>query len=394
MPARRMILKSLARLTCLLSLVASASSLCAVESAVAPIEYVPKLGEFPPAGVGHYFAGELVSVDHVNRRGAIRLMGDGVDDRYHGAPSHRFAMLPYGTVRYHGAPAELRDIPIGTVVHGYFLLPPADDKSLPPQDAAGKKYNPPYTHALTLEDDFSFYQRQGRAWKIVSIDAAKGKLVAKSVGKPSKDGPQGEQTFEFDASTRVWKGRGYGELKDLAAGQEVQFNFTWAPDWKNGQLHVADIWLDDESRTTAAEVQRQVNIRHVRHRWFAGWVDHVEHQEIPGRGIVTLTLFGGCDPSLYDAVRALGNKKGGAAIAAGEPTLRTWWQEHDNKGGPVLEVKELPNPPPGSSGIVVKMLVYELLEGFRPGRIVRFRPNGFPNVKMPPEERVKSLDDS
>jgi hypothetical protein len=41
----------------------------------------------------------------------------------------------------------------------------------------------------------------------------------------------------------------------------------------------------------------------------------------------------------------------------------------------------------------VKLQVYELLEGFRPGRIVRFRPNGFPNVKMPPEERVKSLDD-
>jgi hypothetical protein len=35
----------------------------------------------------------------------------------------------------------------------------------------------------------------------------------------------------------------------------------------------------------------------------------------------------------------------------------------------------------------------ELLEGFRPGRIVRYRPNGFPSVKLPPEERVKSLDD-
>ena len=79
--------------------------------------------------------------------------------------------MPYGTVRYHGAPAELRDVPIGTVLHGYFILPPADDTSLPPQDSVGKKYNPPYTHALTLEDDCSFYQRQGRAWKIASLDA-------------------------------------------------------------------------------------------------------------------------------------------------------------------------------------------------------------------------------
>lgn len=368
--------------------VAATSSLHAADEA----EYVPKLGEFPPPTVGHYYAGELVSVDHVNRRGAIRLMGDGIDDRYHHAPSHRFALLPYGTVRYHGAPAELRDIPIGTILHGYFLLPPAGDTSIPPQDAVGKKYNPPYTHALRLEDDISFYQRQGRVWKIASIDATKQKLIASPNGKAAKDGLQGEQTFEFDASSRVWKGRGYGKLEDLAAGQEVQFNFSWAPDWKNGQLHTTDVWLDDESRATAAEVQRQVNIRHVRHRWFAGWIDHVEHQEIPGRGIVTLTLFAGADPSLYEAVRAL-NKKGGAVIAAGEPTLRTWWQEHDNKGGPVVEVKDLPNPPAGSSGVQVKLQVYELLEGFRPGRIVRFRPNGFPNVKMPPEERVKSLDD-
>src|SRR3954454_8483765 len=76
----------------------------------AEAEFVPTPGKFPPAGAGVYLAGELVSVDHVNRRGALRLVGDGVDDRYHSAPSHRFAMLPYGTLRYHGAPAELRDI--------------------------------------------------------------------------------------------------------------------------------------------------------------------------------------------------------------------------------------------------------------------------------------------
>lgn len=389
MKSRFSVLLAAARILSVFWMFATTSLLQAAEQ----MEYVPKLGEFPLPNVGHYFAGELVSVDHVNRRGAIRLMGDGVDDRYHHAPSHRFALLPYGTVRYHGAPAELRDVPIGTVLHGYFLPPPVGDTSLPPQDAVGKKYNPPYTHALTLEDDFSFYQRQGRIWKIKSIDGAKQKLVAAPIGKEAKDGLQGEQTFEFDAGTRVWKGRGYGKLEDLAAGQEVQFNFSWAPDWKNGQLYITDVWLDKESREVAGEVQRQVNIRHVRHRWFAGWIDHVEHQEIPGRGIVTLTLFAGCDPSLYDAVRALNKKGSGAVIAAGELTLRTWWQEHDNKGGPVVEVKEIPNPPPGSSGVQVKLQVYELLEGFRPGRIVRFRPNGFPNVKMPPEERVKSLDD-
>ncbi|NBV20525.1 MAG: hypothetical protein EBS05_00800 [Proteobacteria bacterium] len=350
-------------------------------------EFVPQPGQFPPPNVGHYFAGELISVDHVNRRGAIRFVGDGVDDRYHSAPSHRFALLPYGTISHHGAPAELRDIPIGTLLHGYFVLPPADDKSIPPPEK-NSRYGVKYTHALSLEDDFSFYLRRGRAWKITSADVKAGKLRIVATGKADADGLKGEQTFEMDRSTRVWKGRAAGELEDLAADQSVQLNFTWAPDWKNGQLQVADVWLDEDSRKLATEQQRQIHIRHQLHRWLAGWVDNVEHQP-GGKGIVTVTLFGGMDPTLYERARTAKS----AAIAAAEPTLRSWWQEHDNKGGSVVGVKDLPNPPSGSSGLQLRVQLNELLEGFRPGRIVRFRPSGFPNVKLPPEERVKNFDD-
>ncbi len=374
-PGRRWILNLL---VCLL-----AQSAGAAEKA----DFFPQPGQFPPPNAGHYLAGELVSVDHVNRRGAIRLVGDGVDDRYHSAPSHRFALLPYGTIRYHGAPAELRDIPIGTLLHGYFVLPPADDKSIPPPEK-NSRYGIKHTHALSLEDDFSFYQRRDRAWKITSSDVKTGKLKATATGKADADGLKGERTFEIDRSTRVWKGRAAGELEDLAPDQTVQLNFTWAPDWKNGQLHVTDVWLDDESRKLAGERQRQVHIRHQSHRWLAGWVDHVEHQP-GGKGIVTVTLFGGMDPTLYERARTAK----GAAIAAAEPTLRSWWQEHDNKGGSVVGLKDLPNPPPGSSGLQLRVQLSELLEGFRPGRIVRYRPNGFPSVKLPPEERIKSFDD-
>ena len=31
---------------------------------------------------------------------------------------------PYGVIRYHGAPADLRDIPLGTVIHVRGFLPP------------------------------------------------------------------------------------------------------------------------------------------------------------------------------------------------------------------------------------------------------------------------------
>jgi hypothetical protein len=358
----------------------------------AEADYIPKPGEFPPEGAGVYLAGELVAVDHVNRRGALRLMGDNDDNRYHSAPSHRFAILPYGSIRYHGAPAELRDIPIGTVLHGRFCLPPAGDNTIPPPKKGEEKYLPKHSHALLLEDDFSFYSRHGQAWKIAAVDAKLGKLKVVSTGPPAANGLTGEQTFEFDASTRIWKGRQIATLADLAPELVVQCNFSWAPDWKNGQLHVTDVWLDEESRQTAAEVQRQIHIRHLRHRWLPGWVDQVEHQP-GGQGIVTVTLFGGSDGTLYDAARAQAKPGGGASLAAAEWTLRSWWQEHDSKNGPVLEARQDPNPPPGSSGLTLRVQIRELLEGYRPGRIVRVRPNGFPSVKLPPEERVKNLDD-
>lgn len=373
------IIRGLAALGCLLAGIALAEE---------PQDYVPKAGEFPPANAGKYFAGELVAVDHVNRRGALRLVGDGEDNRYHAAPSFRFAMLPYGTLRYHGAPAELRDIPIGTLLHGYFVLPPAGDNAIPPPEKGTEKYAPKYNHALTLEDDFSFYQRQGQSWKVVAIDVEKGKLNVESVGQAANDGLKGEKVFECDASTRVWKGREIADLKALAAGQVVQVNLTWAPDWKNGQFHCADIWLDEASRDLAAEVQRRIHVHHQRSRWLAGWVDGVEYQP-GGKGIVSVTLFGGADQSLYAEAKAAR----GGALAASDKTLRTWWQEHDCKSGPVIECKETANPPPGSSGLQVRVQINELLEGFRAGRIVRFRPNGWPNVKMPPEERIKSMND-
>ena len=73
----------------------------------------PKVGEFPPLEKAHSYKGELTFVDHANRRGSLRIDGDG---RFRFAAPSPFALLPYGLVRYHGSPADLRDIPLGTVM--------------------------------------------------------------------------------------------------------------------------------------------------------------------------------------------------------------------------------------------------------------------------------------
>ena len=89
----------------------------------------PEPGKFPALEEAHSYCGELVFVDHANRRGSIRVKGTG--KFFRNAP-HPFAMLPYGIVRYHGAPADLRDIPLGTVMHVRAFLPPNPNLSAVP----------------------------------------------------------------------------------------------------------------------------------------------------------------------------------------------------------------------------------------------------------------------
>ena len=409
----------------------SLAVLLLLSGVIAAEDYIPKPGEFPPSNAGHYFAGELVAVDHVNRRGALRLVGDNESNRYHSAPSFLFAMLPYGSIRYHGAPAELRDIPIGTVLHGYFVKPREGDISIP-LPKRGARYAYHYTHALTLEDDFSFYQRRKQSWKLTEVNlrydsSSKqfpplnkdgdwgqtplhgGGLKATLQGDGDKDGLSGDKVFTVDRSTRIWRENRQIQWEDLAADDawifersnptrdlhlkdvNAQLALTWAPDWQNGQFHVTDIWLDDESRRLAIETQRQRHIRHMRHRWLPGWVDHVDH-EVGGRGKVTITLFGGSDESLYNEIRKTAKSKGGVAAAAAEWTLRTWWQDHDKKGGRIVDFKEITDPPFGHSGLQLTIEFHELLLGYAPKRLIRLRPNSFPNVKLPPEERVQNMD--
>jgi hypothetical protein len=89
----------------------------------------PEEGKFPPLEKAHTYRGELIFVDHANRRGSIRVQGSGMFFRN---DPHPFAMLPYGIVRYHGAPADLRDIPLGTVMHVRAFLPPDPKTSAVP----------------------------------------------------------------------------------------------------------------------------------------------------------------------------------------------------------------------------------------------------------------------
>ncbi|MES2596805.1 MAG: hypothetical protein V4662_15790 [Verrucomicrobiota bacterium] len=376
----------------------------------------PEAGKFPPLEKAHSYRGELVFVDHVNRRGSIRVQGNGVFRRNDPRP---FAMLPYGMIRYHGAPADLRDIPLGTVMHVRAYLPPDPKISAVPvlpvnnkeKDAdhrRGTGIAPAENHVLLLEDEPSHCLREGLVWKLkeVEIKDNEGMIIAKREPKAGGDGKAEEETLTFDAATRVWRGREYLGISDLIAvglwpasgkksleGQAVQLGITWKPT-PGGvftRFHISDIWLDDAAMQRAAQNQTETHKAFMRSRWIPAWVDAVEYGKF-GRATVTVTLFGGMDTSLYAAF----DKERQVVVNGVENTLKH--TEGGSAGptqmaarGAIRDISKTPGDVPlGSSGVQVRFETDLITEGMRPTRVIRIRPSSWPDVHVPREEHLNS----
>ena len=371
----------------------------------------PEAGKFPALEAAHSYRGELVFVDHANRRGSLRVQGSGMFFRN---DPHPFALLPYGIVRYHGAPADLRDIPLGTVIHVRAFLPPdpkisavpvlpVNSKKLDGNHNRGAGTAPAENHVLLLEDEPSRCQREGVVWKLKEVDLKNhaGMVTASLEPKQGVGGKATEEKLTFDAATRIWRGRECLGIEDLIAegawpaegkkslgGQAVLLGFTWkpTPDGIFTRFHISDIWLDDAAMQRAAHNQSETHKAFIRSRWMPAWIDAVEYGKF-GRATVTATLFGGMDDSLY----ADFSKGSSAMMNAVENTLKhthgAYGPAHMASRGSILEVIKKPGDAPlGSSGIQIRFETDLIIEGIRPGRTVRVRPSSWPQVQVPREE--------
>lgn len=363
------------------------------EAAEAPQWFQLVDGEFPPEGSAHAVSGELIKVDHLERRFQIRVDRNDSQDRGVWDLPLDAGMLPYGSIWYHGAPAALQDIPLGTHLHGLFYLADPNDKS-PLPDTSNNRKTPEweFRRCFRIEDEFSFHARQKQFWKIDSVDLATMKLTAslQGDGKPPK-------TFDLLSSTRVFKGQSLAGLKDLQPGQTVLFNLTWATLYGPGRI--TGIWLDDESRSLATASQWEVHRNHIRERGLAGWVAAVDDEP----QFVVVTFFGGVDPKLFDELTIKDpNAKPPAdgspppaeprgRLAVARESLMTYDPVNDTKTGSVLEVKKIPVEP-GSSGVQLKLKMDMMLEGYRPKRIVRFYAPAWKVIALPREEQFQGRE--
>ncbi|TLD70438.1 hypothetical protein FEM03_11965 [Phragmitibacter flavus] len=394
------------------------AALCCLVTTAAPSAdepFRPEAGKFPPLEKAHAYRGQLVFVDHANRRGSIRVQSTGV---FRFSAPHPFAMLPYGVIRYHGAPADLRDIPLGTVLHVRAFLPPDPKIAAVPvlpvnnrekissYGAAGTA--PAENHVLLLEDEPSYCQRVGLVWKLKEMDLKnhEGMIVASREPKTGGDGNASEETMTFDAATRIWRGRECLAPADLVAegvwpasgkksldGQTVLLGITWKPTPGGvfNRFHISDLWLDDAATQRAARQQTETHKTFIRSRWMPAWVDAVEYGKF-GRATVTATLFGGMDATLYADFQ----KDRQVLMNGAENTLKhteggTAGPAQMASKGPILDVTKTSGEAPlGSSGIQIRFETDLITEGMRPARIVRVRPTSWPDVHMPREEYLNS----
>lgn len=390
-------------------------SLLATTRSAAEEPFRPEAGKFPPLEKAHSYRGEIVFVDHANRRGSIRVEGTG---KFYRNDPQPFAMLPYGVIRYHGAPADLRDIPLGTVMHVRAFLPPDPNHSAVPvlpvdnkkKDAGhyrGTGTAPAENHVLLLEDEPSHCLYAGMHWKLKEVDVRNnaGKIIASREPDAGKDDSFRKEVLTFDAATRIWRGRertGVADMitegawpasgkKDLG-GQRVLLGITWKPAPGDGlsgaftQFHISDIWLDDESIQQAAQFQTETHTVFIRSRWMPAWVDAVEYGKF-GRATVTATLFGGMEPSLYaDFQQGVEAQMNGAENTL-KHTAGHYGPSHVASNGTIIDVDQASGEVPlGSSGIQIRFETDLIIEGIRPGRVVRVRPESWPKMQVPREE--------
>jgi hypothetical protein len=67
---------------------------------------------------------------------------------------------------------------------------------------------------------------------------------------------------------------------------------------------------------------------------------------------------------------------------------------HMASRGTILEIQKASDAPPvGSSGVQIRFETDLVIEGIRPGRIVRVRPNSWPQVDVPREEYLNDSND-
>ena len=95
------------------------------------------------------------------------------------------------------------------------------------------------------------------------------------------------------------------------------------------------------------------------------------------------------DASLYDEFKVGSQASMNSVGVTLKHTHGAYGPAHMACHGPITDMcRSDPDPPVGSSGIQIEFETDLIIEGIRPGRIVRVRPASWPVLNLPREEYI------
>ena len=314
--------------------------------------------EFPPLHSEHRIGGKLVKLDVVTRSGQFRSDGEG--------ELHDFTLLPFASVLYLNAHADLRDVPMGTHLH--FSLY---------QDEKGS-----FTNAAGLMDDFSDLAGEGCTFRLDSIGIKEGKLSVTKLNSTQKQSDLERRELRFDDKTLLWKDAKQVRASELVVGDRLLVNLTGSSP-RNAES-CTEIWVGADTHKLVTERQRKKHNAFLKNRGLPAWIDRSEGKKL------TITLFSG-DGTGYKALfkdEGINPKERAVIAAVANEELRTYNPPVDGMRSKILEIQSVATDCHGCSGQRWFIQPELMLEGFRRGRCIRLFFDGWPIEDMPKGESL------
>jgi hypothetical protein len=321
-------------------------------------KYVNAPRAFPTWEQAKPIDGALVEVDVIHRTGIVREDGSGA--------LRAFTMPANGTVSRLGIQADLRDVPLGTHGRWYFL---------PDKHGAS-------TQLGAFHDDATQAARENIRFRVEAVDVRSGTITVQPL-KGDQPAPGADRiALKTDRYTRFRKGDADARLTDVAAGDLLIVNRT-------GELsahRASEVWIGTEAHATAVAALRKSHLDFLAARGLPAWIDAVE-----GKHLV-LTPFAASPADLLALMQTAGiepekwarERRGMQGTVVANQELRSYNPPVDREWGTWIAWQPVETNGIGHGGVRWTVSVNHLLEGFRPGEVVRvFAHSGWKVEDMP-----------
>ncbi len=308
-------------------------------------KYVNAPRTFPTWDSAKPIDGSLVEADVIHRTGFFREDATGV--------LRSFRLPANGVVSRIGVSGDLRDIPLGT--HGRWYLLPDETGAL--------------TRLGGFYDDVGVFGGIDCViWRLETVDVEKGTFTL-SEQDGQERAPAKRLELKTDQYTRIRKGDGDAKLADAVVGDQVVINRVG----DGAAQRCSELWIGIDTWRRACEIQRKAHFEFLKIRGLPAWIEAID-----GKNLI-LTPLAASPLELMETMKladinpeewAKGGR-GTAGTVVANQELRSYNPPVDREWGRWVAWQRVDTNGIGHGGFRWTVSVNHLLEGFRPGEVVR-----------------------